>query len=398
MRPFLAAAVGAAALLGLKSGLWADAAAWGPGPDAAQLLQAAQAAESKGDHYLAIHYFRHCLDRDASNAGARSGLQAALQRAGWRQRADGSLARSESREPGEAGIAAPPRTAEALEKGLAAWVFGDAASWCGQVNAYNLSAPLGQRLKHLFVPCGRLAFQRGEAGLRWNEAGALAMASGLEGDARVYALVQGSVEGADSLAPAQWEKLAKDLAARADAQERIAGLVLQLEPHSAQVDALCARVRAHSSKPVGVACGLWDPETFRDADFVALTAWDLAGDPQAYGRAVRDLVGAFLRDALQQQEPVFLGVPAAATRQEYESSADSAGGARRSTGHAQSEYTDAVRQAVGLADPVPTLLGLALWALRPGGGLHESGDAHWYFPSDIGAAQWDAFKLPLGKP
>ena len=178
------------------------------------------------------------------------------------------------------------------------------------------------------------------------------------------------------------------------------GLILDLAPQTQVLDALFARVKLHTLKPVAAAATVWDAQLFKITDFVVLKAFDHALSPADYASAIQDQIGAFLRDARDDGGKAH-GRPARpATRQEYESKAESASAAPQDSGHKMQEYFDAGRKAVGGAviDNDPAYLGIGVWAMQPDGPLHGPQDQAWYQPTVISPALWDSFKLPVVHP
>jgi len=286
----------------------------------------------------------------------------------------------------------PARSRAALPQGLAAWCYGDPAPTIAAVRHHNNHAPPGRRIRYLFPLTGSLWFNSdGTADLQWDPARALALADALGAEVQVHPMVDGLSRGAHRLDARAWDDLGLRLADAVNADARLAGLHLDIEPHEDALYRLFARAKAHTDKPVSAAVGVWSVDTFRYTDFVALMSYDWATDPADFARLARERVPRFLRDAAAGGGRALVGVPAMATHLEYEATASRADGPREASGHRMTDYVDALLAGVRAADPearAAALLGLSLWAFHPPGGLHGPRDTKWYFPSEIDDATW----------
>jgi hypothetical protein len=286
----------------------------------------------------------------------------------------------------------PARSRAPLPHGLAAWCYGDPAPTIEAVRRHNAHAPPERRIRYLFPLAGSLWFNPdGTAGLHWDPAHTFALADALGAEVQVHPMVDGLSRGAHRLDARAWDDVGRRLADAVNADARLAGLHLDIEPHEDVLYRLFARTKAHTRKPVSAAVGIWSEDTFRYTDFAAFMSYDWATDPADFARLARERVPRFLRDAAAGGGRAFVGVPAIATHLEYEATASRADGPREASGHRMADYVDALLSGVRAADPAAreaALLGISIWAFHPPGGLHGPRDTKWYFPTGIDDATW----------
>jgi hypothetical protein len=394
------------------------------GDNDVQALQSkAQRAEAQGYHDLAAHYYFHAHQAQPSNADFLRGYAKAVQAAGhfglaeqaWSDLlelqggdAEATQALAKLRDPEERRKLEaesdgpqpeiPKKSDQPLDKGLGAWVFGEARSQAAIINQYNLSAPQAQHFKYVFPLSGTLSFHNGQAVLEWKPESALILADVLAGDARVYPLIQGPSRGASDIRAAEWERVAADIAAKLNSQDRYSGLMFDMDPEVPALHNLYARVKNHTGKPVGAAVKVWAPAAFNFTDFLVLKAFDVATKPEDYASGLRDRVTAFIRDAQTNNGKAMIGLPAVATAREYESTAPTLDGAKQDSGFHMDDYVASGRRVLGekVAQDDPVYLGICLWAFAAPGGQHL-GQA-WYFPTDIDAKIFSLLQLPLVHP
>ncbi len=370
------------------------------GPSAAELMRLAYEAQSKGQYRLQSWYLKRLVELDPSNSASQSSFQAALDRAKaestvkpWDENA---VAKNDL--PSDAPMP-PAREPIVMAPGLGAWVYGDGRTHAKVVNAFNLTAPLRQRVRYLFPYSGSVSFRAGKITLTWDTDRAKLMADTLSGDAQVHLMLDGASIGASSVKDAEWDRAAREIAKVIGDEIKFAGVQFDIEPHLPIMDAFFARVQGYLNKPVGAAVGVWSPNTFKSVDYLALMAYDLAETPGAYRNAARDMVKSFMRDAHRTNRGALVGAPAIATHHEYESKSDTSQGPGISTKLKMETFVSGLRSALteALEQNDPNFMGLSIWALHPEGGLHGPGDKEWYFPSTISPAIWDLLRLPVEK-
>jgi hypothetical protein len=301
-------------------------------PDSSQNpIEMGRTAESQGYFNLAAHYYSHAVKQDPDNVDLEIALARVLQKSGHLNLAethwlrvlelhlDDETATSqlallhdpvsrkalEDAATGLSVIDAGPKTSIPLEKGEAAWVSGDPREISKVINEYNLGAPHSQRVKYVFPACGNLAFKDGRAILSWDLGNALVLADTLAGEGRVYPVISGSSNEADSLGRAEWERVAKEIAAKINADDRISGIVFEIAPEKPVLRNLFAFVKKNSDKPLGAALQIWEKEDFLYADFLVLRSEDsLSG--------ARDQIHAFLSDARDETCTAIVSFPGGA--------------------------------------------------------------------------------------
>jgi hypothetical protein len=285
----------------------------------------------------------------------------------------------------------PPKKSETdFPAGRAAWCFfWDEDDILGQVAAINAGLPEPKKLKYLFARAGRMPI-------------APFLGATMDGDLKrvrrlaqkapqglhVLPFVDGSSLGAAQLSDAEWDALGRTLGAIAESQPKFFGLHLEFEPHTPQMHKLFAAVKRYTRKPLTVAVGAWDADTFRFSDLVVLMNYDVHSDPALFAQRSEPRIRAFLADAKAAGGRVMVGLPFMATHHEFEATAATADGAKTPSGHLQAEYTRAglsVLKSAG-AEREKSFMGVCIWALHPEGGLFSPSDTQIYFPSRMPAA------------
>lgn len=393
------------------------------GPSSQELLQAASSAEAQGYRNLAIHYYTHALKANPGSMDIQRTLARALQKNGnrglaelhWRKvleekPGDGEATQalqvilaaaqsgqSTAEDTAAAGLPMLAKSEMPWTKGHGAWVYGDARSYLRQINEYNHSTPRTQKVKYFFPASGTLVFNAGQASLKMDLERALIVADNVAGESLVFPMIEGVSSGSGSIMQREWDRVGKEIADKINAEDRVAGVLLSIEPNDSKLNALYAYVKKYTTKPVGAAIGIWETNTFKFLDFAVLTAFDHSLRPPDYSASVRDQIRAFLRDARAAKVVSLIGVPAIATHHEYEGSASSPGASPTPSGYKMLEYVDAARRAISqaLVDDDPSYQGNCIWALHPEGGLHKPADQLWYYPTTVSPAIWEQFKLPL---
>ncbi len=271
-------------------------------------------------------------------------------------------------------------------KGHAAWCYEDMAQNAARIAAYNALAQKDQKIQYAFAWGGSLDFENGKVKLHLDLNDPLRLATHLQGQTtRVFAIVDGISDGSESLSARDWKALGERLAKTIHAEERLAGLHLDVEPHQEHLHVFFDAFRRASQKPLSVAVAHWQADIFDHADQVVLMGYDLATTPQAFEDAASDQYKRFLRDARGANAKVLIGIPLIATHLEHEGQSDTQAGPVRATGFTMADFVQAARRAVtqALEPSDSAFLGLSIWALSVPGGLHNRHDTVWFHPTHI---------------
>jgi hypothetical protein len=284
----------------------------------------------------------------------------------------------------------PEHTGYRLPHGTAAWCYGDMQPVIRTVQRYNANVPANRRIRYLFPYSGSVSFHGpGDYSLAWHPSNAIVLAQALT-NVHILPMIDGLSNTADLIDDPTWATIGQHLADLVHTNELFYGLQLDIEPFDTIMYDLFAQVKAHTDKPLTIAAGLWDTDTFKYTDMVVLMAYDWALNVPDYREKTRGMIQRFLQDAETGGGHAMIGLPAIATHHEYESISDTPEGPGRSTGFLMEDYVREAMQITADIDPPPEVFrGYCLWAFHPDGGLHGPRDTKWYFPSHIKPEVWD---------
>jgi hypothetical protein len=292
----------------------------------------------------------------------------------------------------------PERTKYPLPNGLAAWAYHDPNYTIKRVKHYNQSAPAERRIRYLFPYGASITLRKdGSYVIGWNLDNAKAMAEALKDDGvMVMPMVDGLTHNLDMVSEETWDAIAKELMTTINDTPLFYGVHVDLEPHHDTLHYFYSRLKAHSPKPVTIACGEWNSDTFRYTDMAVLMAYDWASDLKEFSERSTKMIDRFLTDARAGKGRAMIGIPAIATHHEYEYYTDAPGGPQHPSGHHMIEYVRATLEITEKSQVPndPTLMGYTIWAFHPNDGLHSPGDTRWYYPTTISRDVWKALMAP----
>ncbi len=414
------------------------------GPTAAELNTLAGKARAAGNNDLAIYYVRQALLRAPENIGWRLWLAQTLQKRGHDEMALEEAGKVLDRDPGNAGAAAviaaikkpkivksaeemakeqedaaieavpfPEKSTVSLPKANGAWVFGDTTGAADRINTHNLAVPKEQQIYYFFIPGGELGIEGSKLSLKFDTAPAMALSDALAGDSMVMPVIHGLSRGSLKVTAAEWQRVGAEIAAKVEGDKRIAGVVFDIEPHVDVLHLLYASVKKGTQKPV-LAIGP-DRLTFKYVDAAILKCFNFGANFRDSGQSLADnrtgaipdlgvyagnvgsSAGVFMRNARAMGGKVFIGMPFSATTHEFEFSSASQDGPQTPSRVKMGDYV--VNALLWTEHEVQvndeTFLGVAIWAIRPTGGVNIPPDPGWYFPSLISSELWERLKFPL---
>lgn len=356
-----------------------------PAASAAELADSARQFQAQGLSHLSSYQYEQALrqsPRDEALLRAEAGALAGngypgLARARWQQLLalhPGDPEATQALSAAEAPVVPPETVAStvaALEVGQGVWVNGDVSARVKRINAFNISAPRAQRLRHVFVAGGGIRIAQGRAQLSLDLRPSRIAGAGLAGEAQAHLWLSLSTRGAGGVAPSEWERLAGALAAALKDERRISGLHLSPDTASAALYPFYAALRKQLSIPISVLLLTLRPDDLGQVDLVVLRAWSKGMDPAAYALRVRDQVSRALRVAGAAQQKLMIGLPV-----------------RGAQGLAQLQAgREAISASLGVDEPGP--LGIALMGLVD----DDSGAS-----ADWDPGVWDLAKLPVAGP
>lgn len=254
------------------------------------------------------------------------------------------------------------------------------------IAGFNAKASGGRKIRYAFAWGGEVSFRGGRPALKLNLEHPLRLSELLKGQGvQVFAVVDGVSFGSEFVKDRDWDRAGLELARAVDGEPGLAGLHLDLEPHSGDLHAFYAAFKRHSPKPLSAAMGEWGEDTFRYLDLPVLMGYDLAKTPEEFRKAAVRLYGRFMTDVRAAHATALIGIPAIATHMEYEGISDTADGPVTPTGYRMADFIERALEAVHETAPRedPACLGVSIWAFSTPGGLHNAGDTQWFHPTDI---------------
>jgi hypothetical protein len=261
--------------------------------------------------------------------------------------------------------------AQSLEPGLGLWIGGGGREQVAKINTYNSKAALGQRVRYLFVKAGQWVLDRDLSGWDLDLDFALVASAEQAGDADVYLWLDGSSQGAESVRPEVWERMAADLAATVQTRH-FGGVLLSPRCCSRSLFPLMAALRRHLNRPLAVEVNGDESAIFGQADFVVLRPVPTVGNLNDYLGTIRDLASGVLRSAQTVKGRVLIGLsgvgPAPAER-----------------------WFSQGRLALGLAIPLSgdnPLLGVSVW------GMAADSDG---VVLELAPQIWEQMQLPINQ-
>jgi len=306
-----------------------------------------------------------------------------------------------TRNPGRrATLSKPPyprKSTRSLPPGLGAWCYGDPKDVAKTVRRMNTRPNATRKIRYLFPYAGSMSFG-GERGFRidWTPAAARKIAKAVGEDVLVLPMIDGISSGSDVMSDEKWADAGRECAELLAAAPEFYGLHFDIEPHIDELNLLFAAVMNNTDKPVTIAAGRWNTDTFRYTDMVVLMGYDWATDPRRFSSIAEQRIRRLIDCAKEAGGKAMVGVPAIATHQEYESFSTAPSGSRTPTGHSMLDY---LRESISATTPLisrndPNFIGFSIWAIHPEGGLHGKSDTKWFFPSRISPGVEEALLNP----
>ena len=282
------------------------------------------------------------------------------------------------------------------ERGLSAWVYENRQPWADEMHAYDSTVSVEQRLRYLFPYAGGASIAGASYGTHsvWFDGEVIDYYAARLPDARLLPIF----DCADGIAFADWgeadqRQLAGDVADELLANENIAGAQVDIEPfrveHLPFYDELGERLHAQG-KSLTVFTGASSGDIYSIADVVVLSGYDLGISPvtpSEYEAALHDLVGAALASAAAAGTRLMVGVPIAASWEEY---ATQSGTCDEDTGFTQEQWFSAALAAVCPHTGHASYLGLSLWGFYGDALEIPRGSGCFRNPGAVPPANWMA--------
>jgi hypothetical protein len=311
---------------------------------------------------------------------------------------DGGAASSDAESPSDGGATtdAAGDGGSGTERGLSAWVYENRQPWADEMNAYDSAVSVEHRLRYLFPYAGGASIAGAGYGTQsvWFDGEVIDYYAARLPDARLLPIF----DCADGVALADWgeadqRQLAGDVADELLANENIAGAQVDIEPfrveHLPFYDELGERLHAEG-KSLTVFTGASSGDIYSIADVVVLSGYDLGISPvtpSEYEAALHDLVGAALASAAAAGTRLMVGVPIAASWEEY---ATQSGTCDEDTGFAQEQWFSAALAAICPHTGHASYLGLSLWGFYGDALEIPRGSGCFRNPGAVPPANWMA--------
>lgn len=262
--------------------------------------------------------------------------------------------------------------AASLPKGIGAWLYAQDASWVTQLQYYNTQVAgktdgANRQVRYLFTYAGSININAGGTGsFGYSPApGAYYKA------AFPSALILPSLDNANGANMSGWtlgqkQTLADNIAAAVIADSNANGAQVDIEPYTAAYhDAFYLRLKTQltaAGKILVVFTGATSGNLYSSSysDIVAFSGYDLGSvtNPVNYGSTLNTRVTTALGNAAAGGTKLLLGVPAAASAEEYQYRDGSCSG---STGYTQEQWFASALAVVCAKHFSAAMLGASLW-------------------------------------
>jgi hypothetical protein len=217
---------------------------------------------------------------------------------------------------------------------------------------------------------------------------------------KVYPTI-GSPGNLFGLKPDKIVNLAINISAKLNSDSNADGLHLDIEPYDDSLITLVNEIRNRTNKPISVAIGKihFPPALFRSADFVVLMNYGLSSGPNStpiedYSSNATIRSQKFLRNATISRGYAMIGVPAVATKNEWEYKIKGSNQPIPSD-YTMEQYLQAALNANDMALNEPDInvnnyVGISIWAIKDHPG--ETTDNYFVYPYNISDAAWSILK------
>jgi hypothetical protein len=212
---------------------------------------------------------------------------------------------------------------------------------------------------------------------------------------KVYPTIGGST---DDLSDQTIVNLAINISAYLNSDSNADGLHLDIEPYNESLITLVNEIRNRTNKPISVAIGQlpFPPALFRSADFVVLMNYGfLPGITpiENYITTAKTRSRDFLSIAQSSNGYAMIGVPAVATKNEWEYKKLMGFDPPMPSGYTMEQYLQAALNAKDDAvneSNVKNYVGISIWAIKDHPGVTT--DNYWVYPYNISDAAWSILK------
>lgn len=281
-----------------------------------------------------------------------------------------------------------------IERGLSAWVYENRDSWADDLNEYDTSVQGEKRVRYLFPYVGGVEVSGSVYGSQsvWFDTEVMDFYAARMPNTKMLPIFD-SADGAKfaSWSDADQRKLATDVADQLLASSSIAGAQIDIEPfrveHLPFYEELGQRLHSEG-KLLTVFTGASSGDIYSIADVVVLSGYDLGMSPVTptkYRAVLDDLVGAALQSAAAAGSRLMVGVPIAASWEEYETQT---GTCDQDTGFTQVEWFSAALGAVCAHTSHASYLGLSLWGFYGDALEIPRGSGCFRHPGAVPPANW----------
>lgn len=287
-------------------------------------------------------------------------------------------------------------------KGYGTWLYGETnQSFVQAITNYNSdSISKSNRIKYLFPYAGQVNLTT--FNLTYNRTRTNYYKSNLP-TLKVYPMLD-SIDNLDGLEESQIVKLANNISAKLNSDSNADGLHLDIEPYDDSLIILVQAIRMRTCKPISVALAKTDPSPalFQSVDFAVLMLYGFESNVTPitnYSIIAKIKARKFLSSAYNSNGYAMIGVPAKATKNEWEYKRNVITGDITPSGFTMEQYLVAALNAKNMARNTSNehnYVGISIWNLKSTPGKTNNGEE--LFPYTISNAAWDILKEDVAIP
>jgi hypothetical protein len=275
-------------------------------------------------------------------------------------------------------------------KGYGMWLYGDTnQSFVEYINAYNSNSI--NHIKYLFPHTGEVKLPT--YNLSYNKTTTAFYKSNIPG-IKVYPMLD-SVKNLKELNDIEIVKLAQNISAKLNSDINADGLHLDIEPYNYSLIKLVQEIRKRTCKPISVAISKHDPPPalFQNVEFAVLMLYGFESNVTPIFNYTRDAphkAREFLSIAQSSNGYAMIGVPAKATKNEWEYKINVTIGRINNSNSTMEEYLRAALNATNMArneSNEQNYVGISIWNLKSTPGRNINNET--LFPYIISPKAWE---------
>lgn len=280
------------------------------------------------------------------------------------------------------------------QKGYGMWLYGETnQSFVNDIKQYNNDSI--NKIKYLFPYTGQVNLTT--FNLTYNRTRTEFYKQSKIPGIKVYPMLD-SVDNLDGLNDSEIVKLANNISAKLNSDGNADGLHLDIEPYDDSLIILVQAIRMRTCKPISVAIAKHDPPPalFQSVDFAVLMLYGFEKNftPLTnYSSIAKYKARDFLIIAQSSNGYAMIGVPAKATKNEWEYKINGTTGNRTNSSFYMEQYLAAALNATNMARNAyneQNYVGISIWNLKSTPGRNNNNET--LFPYIISPAAWNILK------